>query len=408
MNSFGSSTLQFRLCDPISVRENRLRFRRDLLPLLARANSIYIPTGRWPTRGWILLPRYEYIQLNSYSTTLQLSIGDPTKPNNIGVLQNLSIVQAQCVTRGLASDRNALYLIELTDGRGILHNEWFKFPLTAQYNVRAPAYPQNFYSSSMNGGTPWTWSTMIGDIWGKMSTFLGAYPGLPTTPTGTPEGFHLVGVPALYALCDMLDHIGLTIACDLTKPTNPFSIVDDGATDASLATLQTKYTTNLEDDQEWIDIGAGRVPKTIIVLFKRRNSVYGTEETVRQDTLQWEQTPYYSVSVTALPTFANAVGTHHLWSDFTVRYDMDNQPLAADVTTANTIAAERVTNYFAKAYSGTSGYMAQTYAGALPFVTGSQVDAVAYIQDYRDQSRQGWKTKIERGVYPPFDDIWEI
>src|SRR5205823_130526 len=151
------------------------------LPLLAKANSFCTPIGKYPSCGYILLPHSEYNQLDKYSTTLQLNVGDPRRSDNVGTLKNLAIVQAQCVTRGLASDSNTIYLVELTDGRGILANEWFQFPLTAQYNIRAPVYPQTFHPASMNTGvsptTTWTWSTMVGDIWGTMSAFLGAYPG---------------------------------------------------------------------------------------------------------------------------------------------------------------------------------------------------------------------------------------
>jgi hypothetical protein len=293
----------------------------------------------------------------------------------------------------------------------VLANDWFTFPLIAQYNVRAPAYPQTFHPASMNAGAPWTWSTMVGDVWGKMSALLGAYPGFPqgVAPAGVPEGFRLVGVPAWTALCDLLEHVGLTVACDLTRVA-PYTVVQMGATDAAFTALQSQYATNLEDDLEWIDTGAGRVPKAVLVLFRRRNSVYGTEETVtyRSDgPYQWDQTPYYSVSVAAPATFAGSVGSHYIWSDFTVRYDLDNQPLAADVTTATTIAQERVTQYFGKIYRQTAGFMTRTYAGALPFATGSQVDGVAWKMDH-SRERSGWVTELVRGRHPaPWSELWD-
>lgn len=412
MNTFGSATLQFALCDPRSVRENRWRFRRDSLVLLERANSFYCPTGRWASKGWILLPRSEYDQLDKYSTALQLNISATAKPNNVSTLKNLSIVQARCVTRGLSADTDALYLVEITDGRGLLHNEWYQCPTGADdrsaivpcYNIRSPAYPQTFHPGSMFGDTTWTWATMLEDMWFQMnqrsSNALGAWPGLPSAPAGTPEGFWFPGVPAWTALCDILDHLGMTVACDLTQD-SPFTIVSLGAADA-MAALKAKYATNLEDDLEWIDIGAARVPATVEVLFKRRNSVYGTEETVRYDTFQWDMTPLYSVTVSAPAEFAAATGVHHLWSDFTVRYDMDGTPLAADTATAAAIAQERVTQYFARIV----GTDTQTYAGALPFATGPQVHGVCWSQDYMNQERQGWRTQLVRGPQPPWPGVW--
>ena len=375
---------------------------------LERANSFYCPSGRYPSKGWILLARDDYNQLDKYSTTLQLNIGDTTKSDNVATLKNLAIVQAQCVTRGLAADLDALYLVEITDGRGILHNKWFQFPLTSSYNIRTPAYPQTFHPGSMNSGTTWTWSTMLQNIWEQMGTFLGTWPGIPSgvTLSGTPEGFWFTGVPVWTALCDVLDYVGLTVACNLAS-NDPYTIVRPGATDAAFATLQTKYTTHLEDDLEWIDTGAARVPKTIKVLFRRRNDIYGVEETVRYDSFQWDMTPLYSVSVSAPAAFASAIGTHYLWSDFTVRYDMDNNPLASDTAIASTIAQDRVTEYFVNIYRQTLGFMNQTYAGALPFTTGARVDGVCWYQNYYSQDWQGWKTQLVRGSKPPWPDMWD-
>ena len=394
MNTFAG----YPLCDVRGPLADRSRFRRGAIEYLQRANSLYCPSGRWPSRGWVLLPRSEYDSIDKYSMTLEMEIGSTVS------LRNLVIVQAQCVTRGLESDLNALYLIEITDRRGILYNEWFKFPLTAMYNVRAPAYPQTFYTASLNSGSPWTWSTMVQDIWQKMQSILGAWPGLPTTPTGTPEGFWFTGVPAWTALCDVLKHIGMTIACDLQN-SNSFTIVEQGAADASFAALTTTYAPNLEDDLEWIDIGAGRIPANVKVLFRRRNSIYGSEETVtyRNDEMakQWVTDSYYSVTIDAPDDFSSAVGTHYIWSDFTVRYDDSGNPLDADITTARAIARERVSQYFDAI--APAAYMSRTYAGAIPFATGSLVDGVHWKQDY---SWRGWTTEVVYGPDPPWRGLW--
>ena len=100
------------------------------------------------------------------------------------------------------------------------------------------------------------------------------------------------------------------------------------------------------------------------------------------------------------------MGTHHIWSDFTVRYDDSGNPLDADIATAQQIANERVTQYFAKVYHQTLGRMSRTYTGALPFKTGSRVDGVCYYQDYRDTDRQGWRTRLVRGACPPFPGLF--
>lgn len=401
MNTFGSAQLQFALYDPRGVLEERHRFGRSAIPALVRANSLCCPSGRWPTRGWLLMARGDYDRLDKYSTALQLHLGDTTKSDNVGVLQNLSIVQAQCVTRGLAADKNALYLVEITDDRGILQNKWFSFPTTSNYNIRAPAYPSTFHPSSMNSGTTWTWTTMLQNLWEQM-TLLGTWPGLPFTPAGTPEGWWFPGVSAWTALCDVLDYLGMTVVCNLQSST-PFTIAKQNTADTAYAALLTKYQNRLEEDMEWIDTGAGRVPATVKVLFRRRNTIYGTEETVRYDSPQWDMDSIYSVSVSAPAAYSSAVGTHHLWSDFTVRYDQDGAPLAADVAMAATIAQERATQYYA--HINPAAYTDRTYAGALPFKTGSLVDGVRWYQDLSDGMRWGgWRTQVVYGPQPPWPE----
>ena len=159
MNTFGqayaggiATEAQFPLYDVRKVFEHRQRFRREAIRNLDRANSIECPAGRKASSGWLLMARSDYDQLDKYSTTLQLHVSDTNKSTNVGPMNCLAIVQAQCVTRGLASNPNALYLVEITDRRGLLSNKWFDFPTESMYNIRAPAYPQTFHPDSMDSG----------------------------------------------------------------------------------------------------------------------------------------------------------------------------------------------------------------------------------------------------------------
>jgi hypothetical protein len=395
LNAFGTATSQVALVDPRDARRYRQRFRRDAVRELACANSLYVPLGERPARGWILLPRSDYDSIRGYGTSYQLNLGIPGLS-----FGNLSIVQAQSVTTGLLGDQDAIYLVELTDARGVLANQFFQYPTNSYYNVLSPAYPGRYYASSMSGGiTNWTWATMIGDLWNQLTFFLGAFPGLPIVPSGTPTNWNLPGVSAWRALNAMLTHIGLGISCDLTSAT-PYGIVSLGAADASFDNLTAKYVNRLEDDLDWIDLGSGRVPGNVIVYFRRINQYYGTEETIRRDNLQWATNSVYSVNVSAPAFFVGAVGTHYIQDDFPVRYDIDGNPLAADVATAAAIATERVSQYFDDIYSRTSGSMNRTYTGVLPFYAGSQVDGVCWRQDFQDQQREGWRTQVIRG------DLW--
>lgn len=395
MNTFGTASQQFPLYDPRCIREHRERFRRDAFPELDLCNSYYSMAGRWPDMGWLLIDRNSYNQLDPYSNDLQLTIGDFI--NSPLILSNISIIQARCVTRGLLSDPAAVYLLQVTNNQGILYNPWFQFPTTAQYNVRAPGYDGIYYSGTIDGTTVWTWDAMVEDLWNQAGSLLGTYPHLPITPASTPENFIFVGVSLWEAISRVMDYLGLAISGSFPN----FTIVVPGAADGAYSALAKKYKTYLEDSMEYLDIGSGRVPGQVDVYFHRRNEVYGTEETVRYDAPQWQNTPLYVVSVLAPALFTDAVGVGYLWADFTVRYDQDGVPLAADVTTAEAVAAERVAQFFNTIYRGTQGFMCHVYSGVLPFTTGSLVDGVRWFNTgmlgNMPDPRGGWRTEVIRG-----------
>jgi hypothetical protein len=224
---------------------------------------------------------------------------------------------------------------------------------------------------------------------------LGTYPHLPITPTGTPENFSFVGVSLWEAITKILTHLGLTV----TGSFPALGIAVSGATDSALVLLQGASAGALEDDDDYLDGGSGRVPGSVTVYFHKRYEYYGTEETIQQTTSQWESAPAYEVTVAAPAQFSQAVGVAHLWSDFTVRHDYTNTPVAADVVAANLIAAERVAQFYEDIFRGTQGYMRQVYTGALPFTTGSLVDGVRWYSG--PNRRAGWRTEIIRGYTWP-------
>ncbi len=238
---------------------------------------------------------------------------------------------------------------------------------------------------------------MVGNLWAQMP-LLGAYPGLPSAPSGTPESFKFPGGSAWEALCVILDLLGMTVAIDLTSA-SPYTIVSSGQTDAVFDAKTLLYAGRKEDDAEWLDAGSARVPGMVQVLFHIAYQFHGTEETVRRDALQYSMTPAYPVTVASPAPFNASAGVAQIWDDFVVRIDPDGIPLAADVTTARALAAQRVTELFNKIYSGASGCMRRCYAGALPFTTGSQVDAVRWSQT--QQERLAWRTELARGYVWP-------
>ncbi len=399
----GSPQVVCPLQDPRPERAHRRQFGRPALPELELANALYVPSGRWPTRGFVLVKRKDFDALpDKYATNFKLNFTD-VKTGTAMDFSNLSIVHAQCVSRGVANDPNAIYLVELTDGRGVLSAPWFRFPTDSQYNVVAPAYPGQYYEDSLNSGVPWDWDGMVGDLWAQMGTFLGGYPGLPSVPAGTPQNFIFPGVPTWHALNHVLGLLGMTVSMLAPPGVVLNQIVLDGSTDLYFNAVEAQFASLLEDDLEYQDVGAGRVPGQLIVLFHQRYEFYGTEETVRRDLYQWSTDPLYAIFIPAPAAFTGAPGTGYLWDDFVVRLDVDGNPLAADAAQANAIALQRGAAYYERIYSGTVGFLRRIYTGCLPFATGSVVDGVRWYQTAAEEG--GWRTEVIRGPQPPWP-LW--
>lgn len=410
-----TTTISLPLYDPRHVREARARYRPDAPPELDLANSFACPSGRWPARGFVLLRRGDYAQIpNLYRTDFQLQFGnflDPSVAPALAAvvpasvtLKNLAIVQARCVTRGAAADSNAIYLVELTDRRGVLTNPWGQWPtsLTSQYNVVAPAYPGQYYQCTLNSGVAWTWDALVKDLWTQMP-LLGSYPGLPSAPLGTPENYSFPGEGCWDAMNHVLDLLAVVVSADLTMAA-PYGLKALGAADSAFAAQTAKYAGLLEDDSEYIDSGSGRVPGQVTVLFHRANQYFGTEETVRRDGQQWQCTFAYPVTLSGPAPYSTSQGTAYLWDDFAVRYDVDGNPLGVDVITAGAIAAERVKQFYGRITRGTQGYLRRVYAGALPFAAGNQLDGVLWRQT---DGRAAWRTEIARGAQPPWPWLYD-
>jgi hypothetical protein len=238
---------------------------------------------------------------------------------------------------------------------------------------------------------------MVQDLWTQMP-LMGPYPGLPITPQASPENYVFPGEGCWDSLAHVLDYLGLTTSTNL-QLANPYGIVVPGAPDATYNAQTAQFADLLEDDREYIDAGSGRVPGTVIVRFHRISQYYGTEETVRGDNYQWQTTPSYGITIVGPSPYSASPGKTVIWSDFSVRFDVDGNPLAADVATAQAIAQERVSQYYTRITRGTKGFMRQVYAGALPFAAGSQVDGVAW---YQQDERRAWRTELVEGPQPPW------
>jgi hypothetical protein len=394
-------TLGGRPCmDAIEETRNLSRLGYPLPPHFDRANSLHNPLGEHPARGWFLMLRQDLsaINLNALLTlVMQDALGNPPL-----VVKNLVVCrEPACLTPSVnANDPLACFMVEVADSRYRCHNPYYSLPINAQYNVRAPGWGGAYYAATLDGGSPWTWSGMIGDIWGRLSNQLGDYPGLPAgfSPDGVPERYRFVGVSAWRALCQVLAKLGLAVSWQAAKGT--YAIVQLGAADAAAASVLTAAQPRLLFDRIYPSVVRGRVPASVTVNFHRVQEHYGSEPATEQDATQFVTSNVYNVTVNApagAAAGAESGSSHPLWDDLPAIYDPAGNLLNA--AALSTRAGNRAAAYYASIQGSGGGRRQKVYAGLVNLSPGATLRGVSWRQDLArlgspDQDGGGLLTEV--------------
>lgn len=396
------------VCDAIAEAENLAELGYPLPPHFERANSLNNPLGEHPARGWFLMLRQDLnrFNLNSLLTlTMQDDLGTPLTVKNLVVCR-----EPACITpSGDTKDPLACFLVEVADSRYRCHNPYYSIPINAQYNVRAPGWGGEYYAATLNAGSPWTWSGMIGNIWGLLSSQLGVYPGLPAgfTPDGVPERYRFVGVSAWRALCQVLDKLGLAVSWQAAS--NVYSIVQRGAMDAKTTTILADASSRLLFSRQYPAVVRGRIPAGVSVNFHRVQEHYGSEPATAQDTSQFITNNVYTVQVNAPAGTAVGAepGTYHpLWDDLPAIYDPAGTLLNASALA--TRAQNRANAYYASIQGTGGGRRHSVYAGLVNLSPGPTIRGVKWGQDLsqltaEEEEGGGLLTEI---ITTPIEQIW--
>lgn len=170
-----------------------------MTPWAGNANRYVHPVGLRPGFGGILLKRG---YLNNIAAAKQYPLVFTATPANAPLetqtFKNLRIVGTPiAITPGVRDDEDTTFFIELADRRIDCVGLCGK-----RYNWRI--MPDTSYeTASTNGGSAWTWTTLITDLWNAVGN-LGTFPGLAVTPAGTPEQIDGMGCRAADLLEDLL------------------------------------------------------------------------------------------------------------------------------------------------------------------------------------------------------------
>lgn len=179
-----------------------------------KANSYRCPIGEEAGQGWLLMMRQdvEYLarQPTSSSSILQHTLTVQVGGAQVN-LQGLIFVRAFRLIPSESQDRDALYLVEISDLRYLAQ----RAAINRRFNLRPPhCAGESYIEETTNGGTPWTWTEVIQQIWGQnLTAVIGSYSGSlisARTPANVPkpENLRYEGTSSWHALCDALHRTG--------------------------------------------------------------------------------------------------------------------------------------------------------------------------------------------------------
>ncbi len=341
-------------------------------------NTVMMPVGPQHGRGWLLMLRSDLARQSNFFETLHT-----VQIDNVPLGGWLPLKARKLM--GGNKDPNALFLVEIVDGRYRCDNEHYAAAGTKQFNIRAPDTGGKVYIDPTDGDVTWTWSSMLSTIWGTMSSQLGGYPGLGFSPDGVPEGWGLIGVSAYAAMNEVLDKLDCAIAPNLD---GSFRIVQLGKTDTNEVKnlnkqLERYQNQNLLIGDENPKFGTfGHMPGNVRVLHHVSYANYGEENLTARQTVTapggaWQMAPSYGL-IFANPYGGDPAITHALWDDLPAVWS-STANAAINSTALNTRGTERANRFFQSLHG--CPRLHETYSGALPIVPGATLKGVAWRQD---------------------------
>jgi len=163
------------------------------------ANGITLPRGRKYGVANFLVAQSDLSKLSGRNTIDCYHDGGTT------TWRGWYVESWEAVTK----QENPAYWVRLVDPRWLLERSssegW-------RYNLRKSS--TDYVTASTMGGTPYTWTQVISDLWSLLPSQAGSVPTLPRTPPTTPENLYFDGVSAWRAVNQVLTAIGLCVVYD--------------------------------------------------------------------------------------------------------------------------------------------------------------------------------------------------
>jgi hypothetical protein len=331
--------MSLRLSTEISLGGQRVEHPpREMSKAWRKANCFFCPLGPASSRGWFVLTRRAYAQLSTSGPLTLNWTQQVTDLDSGGSLattllsfKNLYLLKAERLFPGGEGDLDALYLVELVDGRYLAEKN--SDTGVIQANIRSFANSTDY----LTGTSGVTWLSLIQSLWNACPT-LGTAPvalpgGLPID--SIPQNTWLLGLNAYHALNTVLDQLDCALLPNPFDAANPFGLVQLGS------------TQTVPDEADTLEFnGEPTAPNSVeaaaylrVYHFFHRNN-YGQE----RDTELSDNWAYSASAPAQMPTgIAGATGTLPIWDDLPKVLDENDSLInQADITTRD---ANRVSRY---------------------------------------------------------------
>ncbi len=335
---------------------------------LGKCNSFITASGFEPGRGFFLMKGKDV-------NDLQTSINNTTHtavfqgPNTVQI-NKLIITHCEGLTTGLGSIDDALYVVHVADLR-ILG------PMTSinkAYNVRPPDPSTTYYAYSKNGGSNWTFNTLVPNIWTNMPSAFGSLSVSRANFTGRPENYVFHGVSAWDALKKILDDTNHILTLSYTgqfaveaafTDNDDFNQADFDAQEYTLVNSRAQISA------------AHQVPEKIRVFFPSRNRAFhlSTDVEVVDPNAYSHEAPLYSVDKSTGVTGAVAGTVLPVYHPLAAEYDK-----LGTITNSATLDthAEQIKNNYKDAIQKSDKPSFYRYSGAHPIKPGVEIRSVCF------------------------------
>ena len=349
--------------DPHSLAGEAARLGHPLAPWDGRCNEFLLPLGPEPGRGMLLLPWRDLGRIDMESSHDLQFFGTIGGRVSSVTLKSIVPVRYGAALSGAMDDASTPFWLEVADRRMLASGGP---PLNASYNVRS-ADGSGYLSASKNGGSAWTWTTMLQAMW-SANGLLGTMPALPYAPDGVPEGFSFWGVPSYDAIMTVLDRLGFALRLDPFL--DSFSIVRIADAEAAVESALSRHDF---PERLWggypAEAARTRLPATVRVFFP----------SLRAAPDATGASPFYSLDRTDATAGGALAGVlagtvASVWDELPALYDSGGS--LTNATALGTRADERAASYYRRLRLDR---LSRRFTGALgDMLPGSRIKATAW------------------------------